>query len=323
MRLSSIAHLVYGVTPLTAAYFSLNRDACAGVDGEKWEDWSGCEMTEIHCLSSEMANGSYRGRKLLSIEVEKPSGGTRPIGIPCLRDKVAQLSFARLMQRFYRREFEAERVDMIFSGEKYQFPQWAKQCPWLVKLDIRGCFDAIQRKRLSGVLRRKVSDARVVGWVEQWAAKGLPQGLPCSPVLASIYLRTAFDGFARAAVMRREAVGVSRYADDALVGFGSKRKAREFLEATRHQLSLYGLEASAEKSRVIEASEGVEFIGLRWRDGALAPSRRIEVEGRGEAAKQATVRYYEGMGVANAASYWSKEASRAKDQVLRLCRGNA
>jgi group II intron reverse transcriptase/maturase len=138
---------------------------------------------------------------------------------------------------------------------------------WVLDMDIRGFFDAIDHGWLVKFVEHRIADRRVVRLIQKWlnagvledgkrmpTEKGTPQGGSVSPLLANIYLHYAFDLWIQS-WRRQKARGeviVVRFADDILVGFQRKSDAERFRSELSERLGKFNLELHPEKTRLLE-----------------------------------------------------------------------
>jgi Reverse transcriptase (RNA-dependent DNA polymerase) len=150
-----------------------NRGA-AGVDRETLADVEGYGVERmLRDLQDALRTGDYRPPPVRRRDIPKPDGGVRPLGIPTVRDRVAQQAAKLVLEPI----FEA---DFLPSSYGYRPKRSATEalecirrsfidgCTWVLELDIREYFDSIDRKRLLGYVEERVSDRRVLKLVRKW-----------------------------------------------------------------------------------------------------------------------------------------------------------
>jgi RNA-directed DNA polymerase len=232
-----------------------NRGA-AGVDRETLADVEeyGAERM-LQDLQDALRAGRYHPSPVRRRDIPKPDGGVRPLGIPTVRDRVAQQAVKLVLEPI----FEADFLPSSYgyrpkrsATEALEFirKSFIEGCVWVLEMDIRSYFDSIDHKRLLGYVEARVSDRRVAKLVRKWLESGVmeegvlretvtgtPQGGVISPLLANIYLHALDQAWAE-----RGSGTLVRYADDAVVLCKSRAQAEAALELVRNVLCELGLE---------------------------------------------------------------------------------
>lgn len=279
----SLIDKVYRPATLRSAWQQVlvNRGA-AGVDRVSVERFAGHLDRYLGELGQELESGRYRPLPVRRVEIEKADGKLRPLGIPTVRDRVAQAAVKRVIEPIFEQMFaptsfgfrpgrgckDALRVvdGLLQAGHTH-----------VVDADLKGYFDSIPHDRLKQRLAAHISDSRLLalldGWIEQdvvqelkrWKpTSGTPQGAVISPLLANLYLHD-LD-------VKLAGLGLSlvRYADDFVILCQTAAEATQALEVVRAWVAAEGLQLHPDKTHVGDcriAGQGFEFLGYRFEAG--------------------------------------------------------
>src|SRR3989442_6342276 len=272
-RFTALLHHVYAIDRLRDAYFTLKRDAAAGIDGETWRHYGENLEANLLDLSGRLQRGAYRAKPVRRAYIPKADGRLRPLGVPALEDKIVQRAVVEVLNAIY---------EVDFLGFSYGFrpgrnPHQAldalsvgiltRKVNWVLDADIRGFFDTLDHGWLVRFLEHRVADRRVVRLIQKWLRAGVledgkrtqsetgtVQGGSISPLLANIYLHYVFDLWVQRwrKTQAHGDVVVVKFADDFVVGFEHRQDAERFLAELRERFERFGLELHPDKTRLLE-----------------------------------------------------------------------
>ena len=276
--LHSIIDKVYRMANLKAASEKVcGNKGAPGTDGVTVAIWKAKEEANLRQLHGQLYAGTYRSKSVRRKLIPKPgSKKLRPLGIPCLSDRVCQQAVLSVLQPTFEEVFfdgsHGFRPGRSTQSAREAIVAYRKQgYRYVVDLDIKNFFGEVDHEILMRLVRQVVKDRRVLGLIRGWlqagvleegeiryATSGTPQGGVISPLLASIYL-TPFDHALKGAGY----VHV-RYADDVLIMCRTRKEAEAALEKARELLTKVKLELSPEKTVVTSFAEGFDFLGFHF-----------------------------------------------------------
>lgn len=238
----------------------------AGVDGLDLGTFKNDSRNHLYRLWNRMSSGSYMPLPVLLVEIPKKGGGTRPLGIPTITDRIAQMVVTLYLE---------PELDKIFHNDSYGYrPQKSakdaigkarQRCwryNWVLDLDIQGFFDNIPHDLLMKAVRKHTDSPWILLYIERWLKtpvqqsdgtlverrKGTPQGAVISPLLANLFLHYCMDEWLR---IHYPQCPFERYADDSIVHCQTEAEAKELKAALEQRLQTCGLELHPEKTKIV------------------------------------------------------------------------
>jgi RNA-directed DNA polymerase len=242
-----------------------NRGA-AGVDDVTIAGFEQRLKNNLYRIWNRMSSGCYFPPPVRRVMIPKSGGGERPLGIPTVGDRVAQMVVKMYLEPMVEPMFHRDsygyrpRKSALDAVGKCRERCW--RYDWVVDLDIRGFFDNIDHSLMMHAVRKHTDCPWVLLYIERWLkapaeaddgtpvprARGTPQGGVISPLLANIFLHHAFDTW-----MSHEYPGCpfERYADDVVIHCRSREEAQEVKRAVEDRLRRCELEAHPDKTRIV------------------------------------------------------------------------
>ena len=292
MRFYTLSDKVWREDVMAAAWQAVRRNGGAcGVDGETFERiaarGAGRWLGE---LAEELRGNTYRPHAVRQVLIPKKQPGKfRPLGIPCIRDRVAQTAAMLVLPPIFEADLQAEQYAYREGRSALDAVRHAHRLVntghrEVVDGDLSNYFGEIPHADLIRCIARRVSDGRMLGWIKRWLEmaveeddgkggrrrtnrarrerKGTPQGAPISPLLANLYMRRFILGWKLSGHARRFGAEIVNYADDFVVcGKAPAEAMRAVVERMMQKLRLPVNETKTRCLRVPE--EAMRFLGYR------------------------------------------------------------
>lgn len=271
----------------------------AGIDEETLIKFDENLKDNLYSIWNRMSSGSYFPPPVKAVAIPKKSGGERILGIPTVKDRIAQAAVRLMLE---------PNLETIFHKDSYGYrPKKSahdaiaitrNRCwhySWVVEFDIKGLFDNIDHSLLMKALRKHCQIKWVQLYIERWLKaplvqngieqqreKGTPQGGVISPLLANLFLHYVFDKWCERVL---PTVLFCRYADDGILHCKSRKEAYYILKKIRGRFKECLLELNEDKTRIVyckyekckEEHENITFTFLGF---TFAPRAAINAKGK-------------------------------------------
>jgi RNA-directed DNA polymerase len=277
----------------TAAWLAVKRNRGApGIDRMTTRQLEDHIRAHWESIRAKLLSGGYTPSPVRRVEIPKPNGGVRQLGIPTVQDRWIQQMLLQVLQPIFEPEFSEHSYGFRPARSAHDAVKQARQYvqagrDWVVDMDITKFFDRVNHDILMERIAKRIRDKRVLRLIGAYlragvmlegvvmgSAEGTPQGGPISPLLANIYLDELDQE------LEKRQLAFCRYADDCNIYVGSQRAAQRVLESITQWVNKHlRLEVNASKSGTGRPWER-KFLGFR-----------INPQGQIEAAPQSVERF--------------------------------
>lgn len=275
MTTDNLLEQILSSANLNEAYLQVKRNKGAeGVDGMKVNELGEHLRTNGDLIKEQIRQRKYKPQPVRRVEIPKPEGGIRDLGVPTVTDRFIQQAIAQVLTPIYEEQFSnssygfrpgrcAEMaiikcLEMMNDGHT-----------WIVDLDLEKFFDNVNHDKLMNIIARTIKDGDVISLIRKFLVSGVriddeykdtiigtPQGGNLSPLLSNIMLNELDKE------MEVRGLNFIRYADDCIILVKSEKAANRVMESvTKYIEEKLGLKVNATKSKV-DRPGGIKYLGF-------------------------------------------------------------
>jgi group II intron reverse transcriptase/maturase len=295
-RFHALYDKVYRDDVLAFAYDCCKaNDGAAGVDGQTFEDIEAYGLERwLGELAEDLRNKTYRPDAARRVWIPKASGGRRPLGIPTVKDRVAQMAAVLVLEPIFEADLQPEQYAYREGHSGHDAIRHVHRListghDEVVDADLSGYFDSIPHAELMQSLARRISDGAMLHLLKMWLEmaveeedergrkqrtmrnkdqkRGTPQGAPISPMLSNLYMRRFVLGWKTLGHEQRLGASIVNYADDFVICC-RRGRADEAMVTMRRMMTKLRLTVNEAKTRVCRLpgvpDETFDFLGYTF-----------------------------------------------------------
>jgi RNA-directed DNA polymerase len=255
----------------------------AGIDGVTVDELP--DYRQLVVIREQLLSGSYKPQPVRRVEIPKPDGGVRKLGIPTVLDRVVQQAVMQVLQQRWDGTFSDSSFGFRPGRSAHQAVAQAQQYiaagdGWVVDLDLEKFFDRVNHDKLMGQIAKRIRDKRLLKLIRAFlnagvmenglvspSVEGTPQGGPISPLLSNLVL----DELDRE--LERRGHRFVRYADDCNIYVGSEKAGQRVMESVKRFITKrLKLKVNEQKSAVARPQMR-KFLGFSFSDGPVIRRR--------------------------------------------------
>jgi len=275
-----------------------SNKGAAGIDGQTLTNFEANLANNLYKLWNRLASGSYHPSPVKRVEIPKDNGATRPLGIPTVVDRIAQMVVKMELEPNLETHFHPD----SFGYRPYKSALSAvgvarQRCwrnDWVISLDIKGFFDHINHSLLLRALRKHTQENWILLYIKRWLKapiafkdgtilhpkEGTPQGGVISPLLANLFLHYTFDLWMQ---RTKPSIPFERYADDIVCHCQSEVEVNTLKTELNHRFEQCQLTLHPTKTKIVYCKDEdrtkdypithFDFLGYTFRT-RLSKSRK-------------------------------------------------
>src|SRR5450432_3340028 len=277
---------------LTYAYECCRANGgAAGVDGQRFEDIEAYGVERwLDELAQELKSRTYQPLPVRRVYIPKPDGKQRPLGVPAIRDRTAEMAAVLVLEPIFEADLQPEQYAYRRDRSALDAVKRVHQLIYaghqeIVDADLSSYFESIPHSELLKSVARRVVDGAMLHLIKMWLeapveetdergnthrstrnrdeGRGTPQGSPISPMLSNLYMRRFVLGWKKLGHEKRLKAYIVNYADDLVIC--CRDKAAEALVTMRDMMIALRLTVNETKTRVCKLpEEKFDFLGYTF-----------------------------------------------------------
>lgn len=303
MDTSSLMEQILSKENLNAAYLQVVRNkGAAGVDGMAVEELGAYLLENGENIREQLRRRKYKPQPVRRVEIPKPDGGVRNLGVPTVVDRFIQQAVAQVLTPIFEEQFHEHSYGFRPNRCAQQAVLKALEMMndghnWIVDIDFAKFFDTVDHDKLMTIFGRTIKDGDVISVVRKFLVSGVmiddeyedtvvgtPQGGNISPLLANIMLNELDKE------IEQRGLDFVRYADDLIIMVGSRQAAERVMKSiTRFVEEKLGLKVNAEKSKV-DKPKGIKYLGFGFYFDSFAKAYKARPHAKSVAKFKAAMR---------------------------------
>ena len=272
--MSNLMEIVCSPNNIWTAYKRVKQNkGSSGVDGMEVEEFAAWYRKNGNTLITALKSGTYTPSPVRLVEIPKPNGGKRKLGIPTVRDRVIQQAINQLLSPYYEKEFSQSSYGFRPGRSAIEALRKASEyvrdgSTTVVDIDLKTFFDVVNHDRLMSRLSTKIGDKPLLKLIRKYLQSGImtdgvvsqrtegtPQGSPLSPLLSNIVLAELDKE------LERRGHSFVRYADDCNIFVRSQKTGERVMQSISHFIEdRLKLKVNEDKSKVCHVGES-KFLG--------------------------------------------------------------
>lgn len=275
MDTNSLMEQIVSRDNLNTAYLQVIRNkGAAGVDGMEYTELGEYLAKNGETIKEQLRTRKYKPQPVRRVEIPKPDGGIRNLGVPTVTDRFIQQAVAQILTPIYEEQFHNHSYGFRPNRGAQQAVLSALEMmndghSWIVDIDLEKFFDTVNHDKLMTLIGRTIKDGDVISIIRKFLVSGImiddeyeesvigtPQGGNISPLLANIMLNEMDKE------MEQRGLNFVRYADDCIIMVGSELAANRVMKSISKFIEeKLGLKVNVSKSKV-DKPKGIKYLGF-------------------------------------------------------------